>query len=175
MNIPASPFERVTLAQFAARFRRGEISSEAATAALLARIESLEPRLRAFSFVDVDRALAQAAAMDSLWAAKVDLGPLMGVPVAVKDLFSVDGMPTKAGSEVDIADLVAPQGSFITGLQRAGCVLLGKTRTVEFALGGFNLNTPPPWNPCDPHVARMTGGSSHGSAAANVAMAPSAG
>ncbi len=169
MNIPPSPFEGITLAQFAARFRRGEISSEAATAALLTRVESLEPRLRAFAFVDADRALAQAAAMDSLRAAKVDLGPLMGIPVSVKDLFSVDGMPTKAGSEVDIADLVAPQGSFITGLQRAGCVLLGKTRTVEFALGGFNLNAPPPWNPCDPHVARMTGGSSHGSAVAMAA------
>ena len=169
MNLPPSPFEGITLAQFAARFRRGQTSSESATAALLGRIASLEPRLRAFTFVDADGALTQAAAIDRLRAAGVDLGPLMGVPVAVKDLFSVDGMPTTAGSEVDIADLVAPQGRFITRLQRAGCVLLGKTRTTEFALGGFNLKTPPPWNPCDAHVARMTGGSSHGSAVAMAA------
>ena len=73
-------------------------------------------------------------------AAGIDLGPLMGVPIAVKDLFSVDGMPTTAGSNVDIADLVPPQGRFIDSLQRAGCVILGKTATTEFALGGFNLS-----------------------------------
>lgn len=169
MNIPPSPFAAITLTEFAARFRRGEITSAAATAALLARIDALQPRLRAFTFIDPGRALAQAEAIDRLLGAGVDLGPLMGVPVALKDLFSVDAMPTTAGSNVDIADLVAPQGGFVTQLQRCGCVLLGKTATSEFALGGFNLNTPPPWNPCDPHVARMTGGSSHGSAVAMAA------
>jgi aspartyl-tRNA(Asn)/glutamyl-tRNA(Gln) amidotransferase subunit A len=93
----------------------------------------------------------------------------MGVPIALKDLFSVAGMPTTAGSEVDIADLVTPQGRFVDRLQRAGCVILGKAATTEFALGGFNLKRPPPWNPCDPRVARMTGGSSHGSAVAMAA------
>ena len=78
----------------------------------------------------------------ALRAAGVDLGPLMGVPVAVKDLFSVDGMPTTAGSRLDVQDLVPPQGSFVDALLRAGCVILGKTRTTEFALGGFNLDRP---------------------------------
>ncbi len=78
-------------------------------------------------------------------------------------------MPTTAGSDVDISDLVPPQGRFIDRLQRAGCVIVGKTATTEFALGGFNLKRPPPWNPCDPQVARMTGGSSHGSAVAMAA------
>ena len=127
------------------------------------------PKLRAFTFVDTERALARAKAIDRLLAAGIDLGPLMGVPIAVKDLFSVDGMPTTAGSDVDIADLVPPQGRFVDRLQRAGCVILGKTATTEFALGGFNLRRPPPWNPCDPEVARMTGGSSHGSAVAMAA------
>ena len=169
MNLPPSPFHGITLATFGRRLRAGEVSAQAATRALLVRINAANPKARAFTFVAAECALAQAAALDQLLAAGVDLGPLMGVPIAVKDLFSVDGMPTTAGSEVDISDLVAPQGRFIDRLQRAGCVILGKTATTEFALGGFNLKTPPPWNPCDLQVARMTGGSSHGSAVAMAA------
>jgi aspartyl-tRNA(Asn)/glutamyl-tRNA(Gln) amidotransferase subunit A len=169
MSIPASPFDGVTLSEFAKRLRGGSISAKAATATFLARIDALQPRLRAFTYVDHQGALAQAAAIDQLLASGIDLGPLMGVPVALKDLFSVDGMPTTAGSKVDIADLVEPQGTFVTRLKRSGCIVLGKTTTSEFALGGFNLDTPPPWNPCDPNVARMTGGSSHGSAVAMAA------
>ena len=161
---PPSPFAGVTLDEFGARFRRGELSARETTAAMLARIEALEPKLAAFVFVDPERALAQAEGIDRLWAASVDLGPLMGVPVAIKDLFSVANMPTMAGSRVNIADLVPPQGRFVTGLQRNGCIILGKTTTTEFALGGYNLTHRLPHNPCDPAVARMTGGSSHGSA-----------
>jgi hypothetical protein len=106
MKLPPSPFAGITLAEYASRLRRGAISASAATATLLARIDALQPRLHAFTFVDHDGALAQAAAIDRLFAAGIDLGPLMGVPVALKDLFSVDGMPTTAGSQVDIADLV---------------------------------------------------------------------
>lgn len=169
MSLPLSPFHDTPLAIFVRRMRSGEASALGATRDLLARIEAIDRKLRAFTFVDAERALARAAAVDQLLAAGIDLGPLMGVPIAVKDLFSVDGMPTTAGSDVDIADLVPPQGRFIDQLQRAGCVILGKTATTEFALGGFNLRRPPPWNPCDPDVARMTGGSSHGSAVAMAA------
>jgi aspartyl-tRNA(Asn)/glutamyl-tRNA(Gln) amidotransferase subunit A len=169
MTLPPSPFANLTLSGFAARLRKGEVSAEATTATLLARIDALQPRLRAFTYVDRDGALAQAKAIDRLRAAGTDLGPLMGVPIALKDLYSLDGMPTTAGSKVDIGDLVEPQGGFVGQLKRSGCVILGKTATTEFALGGFNLDTPPPWNPCDPEVARMTGGSSHGSAVAMAA------
>jgi aspartyl-tRNA(Asn)/glutamyl-tRNA(Gln) amidotransferase subunit A len=169
MTLPESPFAAMTLARFAERYRERAISSQDVTAALLARIGRLEPRLRAFTIVDEERALARAAAVDRMRDAGVDLGPLMGVPFAVKDLYSVHGMPTHAGSRVDIGDLVAPQGSLVTQLERGGCVLLGKTRTTEFALGGYNLREAPPWNPCDLEVARMTGGSSHGSAVAMAA------
>jgi aspartyl-tRNA(Asn)/glutamyl-tRNA(Gln) amidotransferase subunit A len=169
MKLPPSPFQDRSLADYARQLRSGELTAQRATRELLARIEAAEPKLHAYTHVDAPRALACAAALDELLAAGTDLGPLMGVPIAVKDLFSVDGMPTTAGSEVDIADLVAPQGRFVDRLQRAGCVILGKTATTEFALGGFNLKRPPPWNPCDPDVARMTGGSSHGSAVAMAA------
>ena len=66
------------------------------TQAALARITALEPRLQAFTHLDAARAIAHAQAIDGLRAAGVNLGPLMGLPVAVKDLFSVDGMPTTA-------------------------------------------------------------------------------
>jgi aspartyl-tRNA(Asn)/glutamyl-tRNA(Gln) amidotransferase subunit A len=168
-NLPPSPFGRISLADHAQRLRNGQLTAHGTTRELLARIDAADRKLHAYTHVDRERALARAAALDQLLAAGIDLGPLMGVPIAVKDLFSVDGMPTTAGSEVDIADLVAPQGRFIDRLQRAGCVILGKTDTTEFALGGFNLKRPPPWNPCDPDVARMTGGSSHGSAVAMAA------
>jgi aspartyl-tRNA(Asn)/glutamyl-tRNA(Gln) amidotransferase subunit A len=135
----------------------------------LARVAQLEPRLSAFTHLDGERALRHAQAIDQLRASGIDLGPLMGMPIAVKDLFTIDGMPTTAGSRLDIQDLVPAQGSFVAALNRAGCVVLGKTRTSEFAMGGYNPSHPLPWNPCDADVRRMTGGSSHGSAVAMAA------
>ena len=168
MTLPAAP-AAPGLQAVAQALLDKRVSAVELTQAALARIAALEPRLQAFTHLDAARALAHAQAVDGLRAAGVNLGPLMGVPVAVKDLFSVDGMPTTAGSRLDVQDLVPPQGSFVNALLRAGCVVLGKTRTTEFALGGFNLNRPPPWNPCDVQQPRMTGGSSHGSAVAMAA------
>jgi len=91
------------------------------------------------------------------------------IPLGTGYLLSVKGSPTNAGSRVDVSDLVPPQGPFVTALERAGCVVLGKTTTTEFAMGGINLTHRLPWNPCDSDVARMTGGSSHGSAVAMAA------
>ena len=153
----------------AAAMGRGELTAVGLLEAVFARITALEPQLQAFTYLDQERALKQARGIDLLRQSGVDLGPLMGVPVAVKDLFTIDGMPTAAGSRIDIQDLVPKQGSFVNALYRAGCVLVGKTRTTEFALGGYNLNRPLPWNPCDMQEARMTGGSSHGSAVAMAA------
>lgn len=151
---------------FAASLRNGEISCEEVTAACLERIEALNPKLDAFVYIAVDQAMEAARAMDALLAAGVDLGPLMGVPVAVKDLIAVKGMPTRAGSRVDVSDLIGPEGSFIKTLKSKGCVILGKTRTIEFAAGGQNVTHPTPWNPCDQDVHRTPGGSSSGSAVA---------
>ncbi len=89
----------------------------------------------------------------------------MGVPVDVKVLFAVGRMPTTAGSQVDVADLAAREGPFIAGLRRAGAVILGKTKTVEFAFGatGTNAIRGTPWNPHDAAI-HFPGGSSSGSA-----------
>jgi len=157
------------LAALSQKLCDGSLTAEALTREALGHIEALEPTLNAFTHVDADGALAAARGVDAQRRSGTFLGPLAGLPIAIKDLFTVDGMPTRAGSELDIQDLVPPQGRLVTGLLDGGCVPLGKTRTTEFALGGFNLKEPPPWNPCDLHERRMTGGSSHGSAVAMAA------
>jgi aspartyl-tRNA(Asn)/glutamyl-tRNA(Gln) amidotransferase subunit A len=170
-DLPSDPFEPGGINTFGRRLRAGEITAEAATAACLGRIEALDGRLGAWQHVAPEEALAAARAVDRLLAAGTDLGPLMGVPVAVKDIFAVEGMPTTAGSRVDVSDLIGPEGSFVKSLRRAGCVILGKTKTVEFALGatGISQTRGTPWNPWDPEVQRIPGGSSSGSAVATAA------
>ena len=115
--------------------------------------------------------MATASALDRLLATGTDLGPLMGVPVAIKDIVAVDGMPTTNGSLHDSADITGPEGEYVSRLRRAGCVILGKTRTVEYALGatGLNESKGTPWNPWDSEVHRFPGGSSSGSGAATAA------
>lgn len=168
MTLPDVP-AAAGLHEVARALRAGRTCSVELTQAALTRVAALEPRLLAFLHLDADRALRHAQAIDGLRAAGVDLGPLMGVPVAVKDHFTVQGMPTVAGTRIDVQDLVPPQGDFVDRMVRAGCVILGKTRATEFALGGLNFDAPPPWNPCDLTQARTTGGSSHGSAVAMAA------
>jgi len=156
------------IAGFGERLRRGETTAEATVEAYLKRIEALEPRLGAFEHVASEQALGAAHALDRLLAAGTDLGPLMGVPVAVKDLFAVEGMPTTAGSNLDVSATIGPEGTFVKALKRAGCVIMGKTKTVEFALGGAGTNVVrgTPWNPWDATRHRAPGGSSSGSAVA---------
>ena len=165
------PLQAGGIAGFGRRLRSGAISAEAATAAYLARIEALEPRLGAFEHVAAGHALATARAMDRLLSAGTDLGPLMGVPVALKDLIAVDGMPTTAGSNLPVADLIGPEGPFVKRLEALGCVVIGKTRTVEFARGASGINSArgTPWNPWDAARHRAPGGSSSGSAVAMAA------
>jgi aspartyl-tRNA(Asn)/glutamyl-tRNA(Gln) amidotransferase subunit A len=145
------------------------VSAERATSALLERIEALNPRLAAYTVVARDSALATARAIDALLKAGTDLGPLMGVPAAVKDLYFVDGMPPTAGSKLDVSDLVRGEGPFIRALRAGGCIFLGKTWTSEFALGGISLTQRMPWNPLDEDTHRTAGGSSGGSAVAMAA------
>ena len=169
--MPPDPFADGGLPAFARRLRAGDVTAEETTGACLDRIDALEPSLNAFEHVARERALATARTLDNALAAGIDLGPLMGVPVAVKDLIAVDGMPTTAGSNVDVSDLIGAEGGFVRRMKQAGCVIVGKTRTVEFALGGAGTNRirGTPVNPWDGATPRAPGGSSSGSAVAAAA------
>ncbi|WP_439514404.1 amidase [Oceanibaculum nanhaiense] len=168
--LPPDPLAR-GIAAYGRDLRAGKTTAEAATQAYLTRIKALDPKLGAFQLVMGKQALTAAKAVDKLLAAGTDLGPLMGVPVAVKDLFAIEGTKAHAGTKLDVADLIGEEGSFVKMLRKAGCIILGKTKTVEFALGATGVSTPrgTPWNPWDAKVARLPGGSSSGSAVATAA------
>jgi aspartyl-tRNA(Asn)/glutamyl-tRNA(Gln) amidotransferase subunit A len=158
-----------SIAEYGKRLRSKDVSAEQVTREFLDRIDERNPKLGAYTFVAREQALVAAHAIDALLRGGTDLGPLMGVPVAVKDLFYVDSMPTTAGSKADVADVVRAEGTFVRALKRSGAIILGKTWTSEFALGGINFVQRVPWNPCDETVHRTPGGSSGGSAVAMAA------
>jgi aspartyl-tRNA(Asn)/glutamyl-tRNA(Gln) amidotransferase subunit A len=146
--------------------RRRELSAEAVAHAYCERIRLCDPKIGSFTCVAAQSAIDAAGAIDAAVQAGTDLGPLMGVPVAIKEIFAVDGLPYGAGTSLDLADIRPQQGPFVDSLKRAGCIIIGTTRTTEFAAATINQLTPTPWNPADETIQRVCGGSSHGSAAA---------
>ena len=127
----------------------------------LGRIEALDGRVGAFVAVLADEARAEAAARDAETAAGRVRGPLHGRPVAVKDLIDVAGAVTAAGSPKLAGNRAERDADVVGRLRDAGMVILGKTRTHEFAYGVLTPGTVNPWDP-----DRIAGGSSGGSAAA---------
>jgi aspartyl-tRNA(Asn)/glutamyl-tRNA(Gln) amidotransferase subunit A len=153
--------------EIAAQVRDGDVTARAITEATLASIEKRDGALNAFTAVTADRALAAADAVDAARAAGRPLGPLAGVPFAVKNLFDIEGLPTLAGSK--IRREAAPPTRDATLVQRltvAGAILVGALNMDEFAYGFVteNAHDGPVRNPHDP--TRIAGGSSGGSAAA---------
>ncbi len=150
----------------AAAIRDGEVSASEATQAYLDRVAATEPSIHAYRCVTAELALEQAAAIDRARLAGRPLGPLAGVPIALKDNLVTEGVETTCGSKI-LAGWVPPyQGTHARRLAEAGAVLLGKLAMDEFGMGSSNENTPfePVRNPWAlDHVA---GGSSGGSAAA---------
>src|SRR6202011_165831 len=143
--------------------------------ALLARIAAHDPKLHAFIDVYADEARLAAAAADKAIRSGHAVGPLHGVPIALKDLIDLEGRITTGGSMVWRGRRSAGGGGPAAGLHAARGVVLGKTHTVEFAMGGWGTNQHlgTPWNPWDPEVARTPGGSSSGSGVAVASgMAP---
>lgn len=123
----------------------------------LVRIEATEPVLGAWVTIDREGALARANELRKNDPA----GPLWGIPIGVKDIIDVAGLPTTAGSKILAGNIAATDAPVVRALREAGAVILGKTNTHEFAYGCV---TPPTTNPWDP--SRVPGGSSGGSAAA---------
>src|SRR5467141_4141471 len=144
-----------------------KISALAVTEATLARIAKHDPVLNAFTDVTADRARAKARAIDAAVAAGKNAGPLAGVPFAVKNLFDVQGLPTRAGSKIN-RDLKpsARDATLIERMEAAGAVLVGALNMGEYAYDftGENIHDGPSRNPHDP--TRMSGGSSGGSGSA---------
>src|SRR3984893_4887119 len=133
--------------------------------ALLSRIAAPNPQLRAFIDVYADDARLAAEAADKAIRSGHAVGPLHGVPIALKDLIDLEGRITTGGSMVWRERRSPVTATLARRLIAAGMIVLGKTHTVEFAMGGWGTNQHlgTPWNPWDPEVARTPGGSSSGS------------
>jgi Asp-tRNA(Asn)/Glu-tRNA(Gln) amidotransferase A subunit family amidase len=149
------------------RMRRGELSAVETMRAFLDRIAALDPKLRAFAYLDPDGALAAAERADQTRAAGVAPGPLHGLPVAVKDIIDTADMPTEFGAEQFAGRRPERDAVIVRRLRAAGAIVIGKTVTSQYAL----FVPGPTRNPHDP--AHTPGGSSSGSAAAVAAkLAP---
>lgn len=151
------------LCDAAQAIRRGELSSEELTRALLERIERHENTVQAFQWMDPQRALDLARRADRQLKSGDKPGPLHGIPLGIKDIIATQGIPTTMGSPIYAGHLPAQSAALVQRAEAAGAFVLGKTVTTEFAYftPGKTRN---PWNP-----AHTPGGSSSGSAAA-VAM-----
>nr|WP_296748096.1 Asp-tRNA(Asn)/Glu-tRNA(Gln) amidotransferase subunit GatA [Thioalkalivibrio sp.] len=154
-----------TLASWARRLRVRDISSRELTEFYLGRIDRLDSQLNSFISVTPDLALAAADAADERLA-RGEEAPLLGLPVAQKDIFCTQGVRTSCGSKM-LDNFIAPYtATVVERMNTAGAVMLGKTNMDEFAMGSSNETSHygPVRNPWDPE--RVPGGSSGGSAAA---------
>jgi aspartyl-tRNA(Asn)/glutamyl-tRNA(Gln) amidotransferase subunit A len=144
----------------------GEVTSTQLTQAHLDRINEVDVSVKAFLHVDAEGALAQAARVDSDRSAGKKVHPLAGVPLALKDVLTQEGVPTTAGSKILQGWRPQYDSTVVSKIKEAGIVILGKTNMDEFAMGSSTENSAygPTFNPWD--LSRTPGGSSGGSAAA---------
>ncbi|MFJ6382015.1 Asp-tRNA(Asn)/Glu-tRNA(Gln) amidotransferase subunit GatA [Kitasatospora sp. NPDC092039] len=161
---------RFTAAETAGAIAKGEVSAVEVAQAHLDRIDAVDKKVNAFLHVDTEGALAAARAVDEKRAKGEELGPLAGVPLALKDVFTTKGIPTTCGSKM-LEGWIPPYDATLTSrLKSADVVILGKTNMDEFAMGSSTENsaygvTGNPWD-----LSRIPGGSGGGSAAALAAF-----
>ncbi|MDH6704925.1 aspartyl-tRNA(Asn)/glutamyl-tRNA(Gln) amidotransferase subunit A [Kitasatospora sp. MAA19] len=161
---------RYTAAETASAIAKGEVSAVEVAQAHLDRIDAVDKKVNAFLHVDTEGALKAARAVDEKRAKGEELGPLAGVPLALKDVFTTEGIPTTCGSKI-LEGWIPPYDATLTSrLKDAGVVILGKTNMDEFAMGSSTENSAygPTGNPWD--LSRIPGGSGGGSAAALAAF-----
>ena len=161
--------------QLASDMQARRLSPVEVVDAFLARIEGEDAKLHAYVDVWRDEARAAARAAQLAIASGHSVGPLHGVPIALKDLVEIEGKVVTGGSKAWASRRSAHTATLARRLIAQGMIVLGKTHTVEFAMGGWGTNTHcgTPWNPWDRARARTPGGSSSGSGVAVAAgLAP---
>lgn len=157
---------KLTAADLGAKIAAGDVSAEEVTRAHLDRIAEVDGRVHAFLHVDSEGAVEAARAVDAKRAAGEKLGPLAGVPIAIKDVIATKGIPTTAASKILEGWRPPYDATVMTRIRDAGMVMLGKTNMDEFAMGSSTEYSAygPTYNPWD--LTRIPGGSGGGSAAA---------
>src|SRR6201999_4621430 len=164
---PDLNFADLSASEIAQAVAGSKTSALDVTEAALARIAKHDPGLNSFTDIVAERARAKARAVDAAIASGQKTGPLAGVPFAVKNLFDVQGLATRAGSKINRDLASAPRdATLIERLEAAGAVLVGALNMGEYAYDftGENIHDGPSRNPHD--LTRMTGGSSGGSGSA---------
>jgi aspartyl-tRNA(Asn)/glutamyl-tRNA(Gln) amidotransferase subunit A len=161
--------------ELSAAISHRQLSPVDVTDAFLGRIAAQDQQLHAFIDIYADEAKLAAEGADKAIRSGHQIGPLHGVPIALKDLIDIEGRVTTGGSMAWRDRRSPATATLARKLLAAGMIVLGKTHTVEFAMGGWGTNhhMGTPWNPWDTQVARTPGGSSSGSGVAVAsAMAP---